>query len=208
MEILSHRGYWKDKNEKNTIKSFVSSFENGFGIETDLRDFNEKLVISHDPSSEKNILFDQLMEHYKTHKNLTLALNIKSDGLIEILLKKIKEYSLKNYFVFDMSIPDTISYKSNNVNFFSRQSEYEKDIIFYEDCTGIWLDSFLDIWFDESIIEQHIHNSKKVVIVSPELHNRDYMKFWNKLVNWKICKSKDLYLCTDFPTEAKLFFNI
>ncbi|MFG6652729.1 hypothetical protein ACGYN7_08905 [Campylobacter jejuni] len=38
MKILSHRGYWKNKQEKNSIAAFDRSFLNSYGLETDLRD--------------------------------------------------------------------------------------------------------------------------------------------------------------------------
>ncbi|BDM05064.1 hypothetical protein THJ046_08940 [Campylobacter jejuni] len=38
MKILSHRGYWKNKQEKNSITAFDRSFLNSYGLETDLRD--------------------------------------------------------------------------------------------------------------------------------------------------------------------------
>ncbi|EIP3086535.1 hypothetical protein ACTK3A_001677 [Campylobacter jejuni] len=38
MKILSHRGYWKNKQEKNSITAFNRSFLNSYGLETDLRD--------------------------------------------------------------------------------------------------------------------------------------------------------------------------
>ena len=40
--------------EKNSIKSFKLSFDKSFGIETDLRDFQGSLVISHDPVINNN----------------------------------------------------------------------------------------------------------------------------------------------------------
>ena len=38
MEIISHRGYWKNVEEKNSSKAFKNSFDLNFGTETDLRD--------------------------------------------------------------------------------------------------------------------------------------------------------------------------
>lgn len=48
MIVLSHRGYWKNSLEKNKFVAFERSFSMGFGTETDIRDFNGELVISHD----------------------------------------------------------------------------------------------------------------------------------------------------------------
>ena len=49
MKILSHRGYWKEEKEKNTIDAVRKAFDHGFGIESDIRDLDGKLVISHNP---------------------------------------------------------------------------------------------------------------------------------------------------------------
>ena len=39
MKILSHRGWWQNENEKNTILAFQRSFQNSFGTEMDIRDY-------------------------------------------------------------------------------------------------------------------------------------------------------------------------
>lgn len=39
MQIIAHRGFWELEKEQNTTLAFQKSFENGFGIETDFRDF-------------------------------------------------------------------------------------------------------------------------------------------------------------------------
>ena len=109
MKIISHRGLWYNPVEKNTESSLIESFINKLGTETDIRDFNSKLVISHDISNQQCITIDKLFKIYSNSK-YTLALNIKSDGLSDLLLEKIKEYNISDYFVFDMSIPDTLSY--------------------------------------------------------------------------------------------------
>ncbi len=38
MQILAHRGFWREKKEQNSLASLAKAFEMGFGIETDLRD--------------------------------------------------------------------------------------------------------------------------------------------------------------------------
>ena len=38
IEILAHRGFWREKKEQNSLASLAKAFEMGFGIETDLRD--------------------------------------------------------------------------------------------------------------------------------------------------------------------------
>jgi hypothetical protein len=207
MIIISHRGYWIDKSEKNTSLSFNRSFRLGFGTETDLRDFNGNLVISHDIPNENAILIDDFFKLYTSQSNSLLALNIKSDGLQSILKNKLEEFSIQNYFVFDMSVPDTLGYINNGTRFFSRQSEYEMMPIFYDQADGIWLDSFNKEWFDLELIINHIKNGKKVAIVSSELHGRDQMGLWNFLKTSNLYKEEKLILCSDFPELASNFFN-
>lgn len=208
MIIISHRGYWKHKSEKNTNLSFNRSLRLGFGTETDIRDFNGHLVISHDVPNENAILIDDFFKLYTSQSNSLLALNIKSDGLQSILKNKLEKFNIQNYFVFDMSVPDTIGYINNGIKVFSRQSEFEKIPVFYNLIEGIWLDSFQDEWYDLDLIMNHIKQGKKVAIVSSELHERDQMGLWQFIKTSNLYKEKKLILCTDFPELASKYFNV
>jgi hypothetical protein len=210
MKILSHRGYWKSEDEKNTKIAFERSFQLGFGTETDIRDLNGDLVISHDPPSSdcQYLTVANFFDIYKLYSDdLQLALNIKSDGLQKKLMQLISDYNITNYFVFDMSIPDTIGFLKNNAKIFTRQSEFEINPAFYSQAEGIWLDEFNGHWIDQDVIQKHIENSKKVCIVSPELHQRDFKTEW---ANYKDIFLRDsenkISICTDIPEKAKQYF--
>ena len=208
--ILSHRGLWKTPEEKNTLNAFKASFQKGFGIESDIRDYNSKLVISHDVPQKDGIQLDEVLKIYSNNNfHFHLALNIKSCGLSLPLLEKIKKFGIKNYFVFDMAIPDYFEYISNGLNFFTRQSEYEKEPAFYEPAQGVWIDAFISIWYDSKIILEHVNNDKDVCIVSPELHHREYIPTWNMIKNItdKCDIQQRILLCTDYPEQAQRFFN-
>lgn len=213
MEILSHRGYWKIESEKNKLIAFERSFSCGFGVETDIRDLNGILVISHDiPSLDDTemLTVESFLKLYKSFgKNLPLALNIKSDGLQEKLLKFIIKYEVSNYFVFDMSIPDTFGYLNKGYKVFTRQSEYEQTPSFIDIVDGIWLDEFITHWIKIGTIKNHIENDRKVCIVSPELHKRNYLTEWeNYKEMFKIISSEKIMLCTDLPEKAKEYFKL
>jgi len=208
MLILSHRGIWKDVQEKNSVKSFHRSFELGFGTETDIRDYKGELVISHDIATGKNITFKEFLEIYiKYDKTLPLALNIKADGLQYKLKMLLEEYKIDNYFVFDMSVPDAILYIRGGFKSYTRHSEFESPPSFYGLAKGVWLDQFEKDWFTEEVITKHLNNLKEVCVVSPELHNRDYLECWGKLK--KLGQKVDsirVMLCTDYPEEARQYF--
>ncbi len=208
MQIISHRGYWKIEKEKNTNVAFERSFSLNFGTETDLRDYTGNLVISHDIANSNCIIADEFFSIYKQYtQSLTLALNIKADGLQDELFKLLELYNIHNYFVFDMAIPDTIGYIKKGIRFYSRQSEYELHPAFYDDCSGIWLDAFHNTWYSNKLIEEHLDKNKQVAIVSPELHKRDHLELWKQLKKNSLHHADDVLLCTDIPEEAQLFFN-
>ncbi|EAK7841900.1 hypothetical protein ACTN5O_001278 [Campylobacter jejuni] len=211
MTIISHRGLWNKCNEKNTMKAFGQSFKNNFGVETDLRDMLEQIVISHDMSNSSCLTLDDFFALYKRFSNnFPLALNIKADGLQRILKEFLEKYDIDNYFVFDMSIPDTLLYIKAGFNVFTRQSEYEKQPSFYNEACGVWMDEFYEHWIDENIIREHLENNKKICIVSPELHKRDFKKEWQeyKEISKKLDNGDNLMLCTDYPIQAREFFNV
>lgn len=209
MMILSHRGYWKDVHEKNQPIAFARSFSLGFGTETDIRDYNGELVISHDIADENCISVKMMLEIYNKYDNtLPLALNIKADGLQIKLKELLEEYKVKNYFVFDMSVPDGLQYLKHNIKAFTRESEYEKRPSFYDEACGVWLDEFQGHWITKEVIETHIQNKKQICIVSPDLHKREHKKEWEHYKELeKELDIDNLMICTDFPEIAKEFFG-
>lgn len=205
MDIIAHRGYWLFEKEKNTKIAFERAFDNDFGVETDLRDYCGELVISHNIPQGEEITVEEFFALYKEkNKQTCLALNIKADGLQEKLKFLLEKYSIKNYFLFDMSIPDTIGYINQKLNIFSRKSEYETELPFYEKSTGVWLDCFKSDWITNQEIASHLKACKNVCIVSSELHKREHKNAWQK---YKPLNTKNIMLCTDYPQEAKEFFN-
>jgi len=210
MIILSHRGLWKDPKEKNTEISFRRSFESDFGTETDIRDYCGDLVISHDIADSACMPLREFFQIYNSYsKQLPLALNIKADGLQEKLLLEINKFDIKNYFVFDMSVPDGLAYIKAGVNTFTRQSEHERYPAFYELSKGVWLDEFTNHWIDEITLAQHLNNGKDICIVSPELHKRTMQIEWNnyKKISKKFNSVGKIMICTDLPEEAERKFN-
>ncbi|MGP4123815.1 MAG: hypothetical protein ACTXOO_05270 [Sodalis sp. (in: enterobacteria)] len=211
MEILSHQGYWKRSSEKNSRTAFCRSFELGYGTETDLRDFNGKLVISHNVPDASALTVDDLFIQYnisKFNNQPTLALNVKADGLQKLIKEKLEQYHIDNYFLFDMSIPDLIAYQKEDLTFFIRISEYEPESILIKDAAGVWLDGFKSTILDVELISSFLERNKKVCLVSPELHARKHIAIWEKikLMPNDVISSNNFILCTDLPVDAARFF--
>ena len=215
IERLAHRGFWHEKAEKNSRVAFERAFLAGYGVETDLRDYQGTVVISHDPpgiDSEPEMTFEEFLALYrKTDATGTLALNIKADGLSAEVLRLLERFDLAEYFVFDMSIPDMLSYLKLGMHCFSRHSEFESPIIFEKqnfgvETKGIWLDSFSQTWYSTELIQNHLESGLDVCLVSPELHGRDPDSWWRQLrafiktaqLETKRATGK-LSICTDSP---------
>tara|TARA_B110000263_G_C15159886_1_gene441928 strand:+ start:187 stop:831 length:645 start_codon:yes stop_codon:yes gene_type:complete len=213
MKIISHRGLWHKPLEQNTLISFKNSIDNNFGFEIDIRSFNGNLVVSHDPLNIKKKFIDFkdiLTYHKKVNSDVIVAINVKEDGLNTLIKQALKEFKIKNYFVFDMSIPDMITYSKSNINFYTRQSEYEKYPALYDEASGVWLDEFYQHWIDEKIVQSHISNGKNLCIVSPDLHKRDFINEWEeyKKILFSSNQSDQLMICTDYPEKAEKFFEL
>jgi hypothetical protein len=208
MRVISHRGFWKIAEEKNSEAAFRRALSNGFGVETDLRDFGKKVVISHDSPDESAMSLEAFLDLCQGFSRMgsVLALNVKADGLQERVKTALRERAVENYFLFDMSVPDALEYKRRNLRYFTRQSEIEPQPALYESSAGVWMDCFFNDWIDQEDILAHLNAGKEVCICSPELHHRDPSGFWARLLRMELSHSR-LMLCTDEPQKARDYFN-
>jgi hypothetical protein len=208
MIILAHRGLWHQPHERNHPDSLRTALTCGFGLETDIRDTNGKLVISHDPPLDLGFQLSELFSHYTAlDSDAPLALNIKADGLGSILKRLLDDYDIRCHFCFDMSVPESVIYRKLGIRYFTRESEYELQLSLYEDAAGVWMDMFQSDWITPENILRHLKVNKEVALVSPELHGRPHVDFWNRLRDSEIGDSRGLMLCTDYPESAQIFFN-
>ena len=183
----------------------MQTFQNGFGIETDLRDYQEQLVISHNVATPASPLAQALFEAYRAADcTAFLALNIKADGIQDLLKPLLDRYQIKNYALFDMSVPEMVVYEKMHLNFFSRQSELETQPVLYDKACGVWMDEWAEDWISAKAVLEHLENGKYVGIISPEIHGRNPMHLWGELQQ---IKDDKVLLCTDVPLEARRFFT-
>jgi len=206
MIIISHRGYWKEPSQKNSILSFKNSFNLGCGTETDVRDHAGELVISHDPPLGNEIKLSEFLNLLKG-TNYPLALNIKSDGLAKKINDVMTLSQHSNWFVFDMTIPDMQSHLTHNNPVYTRLSDIETQPYNIDRAIGIWLDAFYSDGWQLAQIDFWLKKNKKVCVVSPELHGRDHYPFWSKLLLSSSLHHSNLALCTDHPEKAQKFFG-
>ena len=208
MQLIAHRGYWIDPKEKNTDIAFSRALRHGFGIETDFRDLNGQLVVSHDIPLVGAMSVSKFLSLYRACPvRAPLALNIKSDGLQHLIIRFIQDAGLQACFVFDMAVPDMRAYIDSGIPTYTRLSEYESVPSLLSSCQGVWLDAFESTWYDLGVINPILAQGKGVAIVSPELHGRPHLGLWQWLKMNKLHEQSLVSLCTDFPMQAQEFFN-
>lgn len=204
MRVLSHRGYWLTSSEKNSRAAFERSFSLGFGTETDIRDLGQDIVISHDSPTQDSMRLEEFLRLVRDHSpELPVALNVKADGLQARTLSALQTVGIKDAFVFDMSIPDSLHWLRIGVPVYTRQSEHEPVPALYDRAAGVWLDSFSTEWWTPDTVLRHLDAGKGVCIVSPELHGRDHRPAWDKLFRSDAARHPQLTLCTDIPEAAR-----
>lgn len=203
--LLAHRGLWQSDVAPNSHAALVAAARAGFGIETDLRDLAGSLVISHDPAKIDSLHALESLRAISEAASapITLALNVKSDGLAPLLAPILEVVGCNTVFFFDMSVPQLVTYARSNLPVAIRISEFEPfRPALLEQLGGlplrIWLDSFdSDWWLDDSTINQ-LSMSATMTIVSPEIHGRDPRPVWDWFMS-ATREGADVYLCTDSP---------
>jgi hypothetical protein len=210
MRILAHRGYWLSTEEKNTAVAFERALKSGFGIETDLRDADGELVISHDmPKGGEMKVGDFLDLCIRYPEARPLALNVKADGMQSALKALLGQRNISEaeYFVFDMSFPDGMNYLASGLTAYTRFSEYESPPLLLSEMSGVWIDAFHGDWYGEEALRTLLGQGKEICIVSPELHRRPHLPLWKNLKMWRLHILPKVKLCTDFPMQAREFFG-
>jgi hypothetical protein len=209
MIILAHRGWWLEPSEKNSRLALARAFDAGFGVETDLRDLDGEVVVSHDPPTGRgHMTLIELLELYKqAGEPGALALNIKADGLQKPLAEALARTGVSNYFVFDMSVPDGLVYLRRGLTAFTRCSEYEVAPSFLDQAAGIWVDAFERDWIDTEALAELSRGGKALALVSPELHGRPHEAVWTCWLAGAERAEGALMICTDYPDAARSIFS-
>jgi len=205
MELLCHRGVWVARAEQNTPGACAAAWSNGWGIETDLRDQGGRCVVSHDPPVGACWTIEEVLAAHRP--GTPLALNVKADGLVPLVVPALAGTDPADVFVFDMSVPDQLHWLRAGVATFTRHSDVEPDPVLYAESSGVWLDAFGSDWWSADVIERHVAAGKRVAVVSPELHGRDHRPVWDRLLAGGVHLLAGVALCTDHPAEAAAWFG-
>jgi hypothetical protein len=171
MEYIVHR--------INTIEE-LKKIPKEYGIELDLRDFGDRLILQHDPFKDGED-FEEYLKHYN---HGTMILNIKSERIEYRVLELIQKYNIKKYFFLDCSFPMiyTLS-KAGERNIALRFSEFEgMDTILQMKgkVNWVWVDCFTKLPIDKNNYKILKESGFKICLVSPELQGQN-----DKLTKYK-----------------------
>ncbi|MBX3152855.1 hypothetical protein KF728_22035 [Candidatus Obscuribacterales bacterium] len=155
----------------NTL-SGLAEVPHEFGVEIDLRDRGERLILQHDPFTDG----EDAEPFFADYKHGTLILNVKSERIEFKILELMEKYKIENYFFLDSSFPMIYQLvQRGETRSAVRFSEYESiDTVMKLEglVEWVWVDcfSFLPISKD---LYSHLKNCGfKLCLVSPELQGR------------------------------------
>lgn len=191
MEFIAHR--------VNTIAE-LNKLPVHYGVEIDLRDSGDKLILQHEPFMEG----EDFEEYLKYYQHGTMILNIKSERIEPKVLELLETYQIKDYFFLDSSFPMIhLLAKKGEGNIAIRFSEYERldtVLAMKGKVKWVWVDCFNKLPLTKEDFNTLKNAGFQLCLVSPELqgrpgdieiYRRDMMK--NNLLVDAICtKSRNI----------------
>jgi hypothetical protein len=143
-----------------------------YGVEIDVRDYGNRLILQHDPFKDG----EDLEEYLKSYRHRLIIFNIKSERIEPRVQELIKKYRIKDYFFLDSSFPMIYNLSaSGEKNIAVRFSEFEglDTVLALEGRVDwVWVDCFNRLPIDEENYRLIKGAGFKLCLVSPELQGR------------------------------------
>jgi hypothetical protein len=141
------------------------------GVEIDLRDRGDRLILQHDPFSDGENFSDWLA-HYR---HALLILNIKSERIEQRVLELVHARGIESYFLLDCSFPMIRLLNLQNepriAVRFSECEPLEAALALAGKVDWVWIDCFTRMPLAAESY-QRLKASYKLCAVSPELQGR------------------------------------
>lgn len=164
MKLIAHR--------RNSIELLINTPKK-YGVEVDIRTFNNELILQHDPLKSGENLEDWL----KHFEHQTLILNVKEEGLEEALLSLMRKYQINDFFFLDQSFPFLVKWaKLGERRCALRVSEFESIetvLSLSHQIDWVWVDCFTHFPLSKFAAQQLESSGFRLCIVSPELQGRN-----------------------------------
>ncbi|VTS04949.1 phosphatidylinositol-specific phospholipase C/glycerophosphodiester phosphodiesterase family protein [Tuwongella immobilis] len=144
-----------------------------YGVELDLRDHGDRLVLQHDPF--QGATGEDFETYLQQYRHGTMILNVKSERIEHRVLELLKRYPVRDYFFLDCSFPMIrVLVKSGEHRIAVRFSEYEpieSALALAGQVDWVWVDCFTRNPLTPETYAR-LKSHFKLCIVSPELQGR------------------------------------
>ena len=155
----------------NTVAE-LKALPTEFGVELDLRDSSDELILQHDPFIEGE-KFSDYIAHYQ---HGTMILNVKSERIEHKVLELLQKHNITDYFFLDSSIPmiyllSNMGERKSAVRF-SEIESIETALLMADKVDWVWVDCFSRLPINQESYQRLKQAGLKLCLVSPELQGR------------------------------------
>lgn len=168
------------------------------GVEVDLRQWGDEIILNHKPFSAGETLEEFLQEY----RHRFIIFNPKCDGLEERIIRAAEKHHIKDFFFLDLPAPTMVKLARKGIRKLAvRFSEYEPiegTLAFAGLAEWAWVDCFNSFSMDGKIYES-LRKNFKICMVSPELQGRpreEIAEFRQRLASMPVDAA-----CTDYPGD-------
>ncbi|MFA5142297.1 MAG: hypothetical protein WC471_04985 [Candidatus Woesearchaeota archaeon] len=113
-----------------------------YGVEVDIRTYNNQLILNHEPFQDG----DKLDEYLAEFKNAFIILEIKEEGIEKEVIKLCEKYGIEDYFLLSVSFPFIYLLSKQGIRkMAARFSEFEDIntcLTMKHKIEWIWVDTF------------------------------------------------------------------
>lgn len=154
-----------------------------YGVEIDLRDHGDRIILSHDPYCGGED-FEDYLAHYK---HGPMILNVKSERIEHRILDMVRAHGIEDFFFLDSTFPMIIQLSGLGEHRLAvRYSEFESldTILAVKDrVEWVWVDCFSRFPLTRETYDTLKECDLKLCLVSPELQGRpeDILGYKDKL---------------------------
>ena len=143
-----------------------------YGIEIDLRDAGDDIVLAHDPFC----VGERFADFLDSYRHRFIILNIKSERIEWRVLELLKQHSIEDYFFLDCSFPMIYQLSlKGETRVAMRYSEFEGLESIRLACkkiSWVWVDCFTQTPLTRATYTEIKEMGLKVCLVSPELQGQ------------------------------------
>ena len=169
-------------NKQNVLASIPQEF----GVEVDVRDQGQKLILCHDPFADG----EDFEAYLQTYKHKLLIVNVKSFGIEKAVGRLLRQNHISDFFLLDSAMGAIVNSANQiDMSFAGRVSEFEpvENVILMQNLINwVWVDCFNKLTLTPEVFTKlKRYKSIKICLTSPDLLGRPedipfHAEFMNK----------------------------